>query len=213
MNRQKPSVHYDRMTIGLHWIMLGLLIAMYACIELRVLYPKGSDPREALKAWHFTLGLVVMLMAGIRLANRVTAGSRPPIVPPLGRWQSALSTLMHRTLYALMIGMPLLGWLSLSLAGKPIPFFGFELPALVGPDKELAKELKELHEAIGQASYWLIGTHAGAALFHHFIQRDNTLVRMLPARLRAGTGAGATIRPDAAAAPRTSSLTAGRAGP
>jgi len=205
MNPQNPSAHYDRMTIGLHWIMLGLLIAMYACIELRVLYPKGSDPREALKAWHCMLGLLVLLMAAIRLANRVRAGSRPPIAPPLAKWQSAVSTLMHRTLYVLIIGMPLLGWLSLSLAGKPIPFFGFELPALTGPDKALAK----LHETIGQASYWLIGAHAGAALFHHVIRRDNTLVRMLPARLRSVPLAAQ--RPGAGA--RASSAATGPARP
>ncbi|MNP75825.1 hypothetical protein D3C76_1729480 [compost metagenome] len=81
-----------------------------------------------------------------------------------------------------MIGAPLAGWLILSAAGKPIPFFGLELPALIGPDKELAGQIKELHELAGTAGYWLIGLHAVAALFHHYVSRDNTLVRMLPGR-------------------------------
>jgi len=79
-----------------------------------------------------------------------------------------------------MIGMPVLGWFILSAAGKPIPFFGLELPALVAKNKELASSLKELHETIGVLGYYLIGIHAIAALFHHYILKDNTLTRILP---------------------------------
>ena len=89
---------------------------------------------------------------------------------------------MHLTLYALMVVMPILGWLMLSAAGKPIPFFGLELPALIGTDKELSKQIKEVHEWIGTAGYYLIGLHVLAALYHHHIQHDNTLTRMLPER-------------------------------
>jgi len=70
----------------------------------------------------------------------------------------------------------------LSAAGKPIPFFGLELPALVAPDKALASQVKELHETIGKVGYVLIGLHAVAALFHHHVMKDDTLTRMLPRR-------------------------------
>ncbi|MFO6255884.1 cytochrome b, partial [Pseudomonas aeruginosa] len=72
--------------------------------------------------------------------------------------------------------------LTLSTAGKPIPFFGLELPPLVDKNPDLAGQIKEWHETIGNAGYFLIGLHAAAALFHHFVSRDNTLVRMLPQR-------------------------------
>jgi cytochrome b561 len=78
--------------------------------------------------------------------------------------------------------MPVLGWLVLSASGKPIPFFGVELPALLAQNKDLASQLKEVHETMGTIGYFLIGLHAVAALFHHYIVRDNTLVRMLPVR-------------------------------
>jgi cytochrome b561 len=78
-----------------------------------------------------------------------------------------------------MIGMPLAGWLILSSAGKPVPFFGLELPALIAENKDLSKQIKEIHETVGQLGYFLIGLHALAALFHHYILRDNTLYRML----------------------------------
>jgi cytochrome b561 len=87
---------------------------------------------------------------------------------------------MHVALYVLMIGLPLVGWLILSASGKPVPFFGLQLPALVGENKALADLFKEIHETGGTVGYFLIGLHAAAALFHHYVVRDNTLRRMLP---------------------------------
>jgi len=102
-------------------------------------------------------------------------------IPALA-WQRRLAGWVHLALYLLMIAMPLLGWLALSAAGKPIPFFGLQLPALIGESKGIARLLKDIHETIGTIGYWLIGAHAGAALIHHYVMGDNTLVRMLPRR-------------------------------
>ena len=96
--------------------------------------------------------------------------------------EQRLAKLAHLALYGLMIGLPLLGWLTLSAAGKPIPFFGLELPALLSPDKNLAGDIKEIHETVAELGYWLIGLHAAAALFHHYVRRDDVLRRMLPQR-------------------------------
>ena len=79
-----------------------------------------------------------------------------------------------------MIAMPIAGWMILSGEGKPIPFFGLELPALIEPNKALAKNIEEVHETVGELGYVLIGVHAVAALFHHYFLQDNTLRRMLP---------------------------------
>lgn len=181
MAQLSTQQRYGTLTISLHWLMLVLMVAVYACIELRELYPKGSDPREALKAWHFMLGLCVFGLAALRLAVRLR-GATPDIVPAPPAWQQKLAGLVHGLLYLFMLAMPLAGWLTLSAAGKPIPFFGLELPALIGKDEELAKSLKEIHATVGEAGYWLIGLHAAAALFHHYFLHDNTLLRMLPAR-------------------------------
>ena len=56
---------YARASIVLHWLMLVLMAAVYACIELRVLFERGSDVREGFKAWHFSLGLCVLAQLGI----------------------------------------------------------------------------------------------------------------------------------------------------
>ena len=85
-------------------------------------------------------------------------------------------------IYIFMLVMPLLGWLILSGENQPVPFFGLQLPALIGENKALAKQFEEIHETVGNVGYFLIGLHAAAALIHHYFYRDNTLVRMLPAR-------------------------------
>jgi superoxide oxidase len=81
-----------------------------------------------------------------------------------------------------MLAMPLAGWTILSASGAVIPFFGLELPALVGQSKPLAAQIKELHETVGTIGYFLIGLHAAAALFHHYLIKDNTLLRMIKIR-------------------------------
>ncbi|GLZ88196.1 cytochrome b561 [Metapseudomonas resinovorans] len=181
MSLKNAPARYGSLSIALHWLMLVLIAAVYACIELKGNFPKGSETRELLKHWHFMLGLAVFFLVGLRLIGRMMSPT-PAIQPAPASWQNALAKFMHLALYALMIGAPLAGWLILSAAGKPIPFFGLELPALIGPNKELAGQIKELHELAGTAGYWLIGLHAVAALFHHYVSRDNTLVRMLPGR-------------------------------
>jgi len=170
---------YGKLSVALHWFMLVLLTVIYVCMELRGYFPKGSAVREGMKAWHFMLGLTVPMLVALRLIARAL-GRTPIITPPLVRWQHGLSQATHGALYVFMIAMPILGWLTLSAAGKPIPFFGFELPALVAADKAFSRQVLEIHELIGKLGYGIIGLHALAALYHHYFVRDNTLQRILP---------------------------------
>lgn len=179
--KEEGSGTYGSLLISLHWIMLLLIVAVYACIELRVLYPRGSDIREALKTWHFMLGLAIFALVWVRLLARLL-GPVPEIVPTPSRWQRYVAHLTELAIYLFMIAMPLLGWAILSGEHQPVPFFGLQLPALIGENKALAKQLEEIHETIGNVGYFLIGIHAVAALVHHYFQHDNTLLRMLPSR-------------------------------
>ena len=172
---------YSAVSILLHWGMLLLITAVYSCILLRENYPKGTDLREGLKTWHFMLGLSVLALVIIRILVRLLS-AKPPIKPEPPAWQMLLAKGTHLALYAFMLAMPIAGWLILSAADKTIPFFGLELPALVAPDKALSSQIKELHETFGTVGYFLIGLHALAALFHHYVVKDNTLRRMLPGK-------------------------------
>jgi len=154
--------------------MLLLIASVYATMELKSLFPKGSHSREVMAIWHYMLGMSVFFLMWLRLLVRL-AGADPVIEPALPMWQVLLAKVMHWALYVLMIGLPLLGWLTLSAKGTPAPFFGFELPALIGESKGLAKWLKDIHEATATVGYFLIGVHAAAALYHHYLRRDNTL--------------------------------------
>ena len=110
------------------------------------------------------------------------AGRTPAIVPPLQRMQRAAAGLVHLALYALMLAMPVLGWLLLSAEGDLPSLLGWPLPALIGADEGRAEWLERTHEWIGIAGYWLVGLHAAAALLHHYVMRDNTLLRIMPRR-------------------------------
>ena len=178
MSLRNSPTRYGALSIALHWVMLLLIAAVYACIELRGNFPKGSGIREGLKTWHFMLGLSVLVLVLVRLVVRLT-DTAPGIEPEPPKWQNQFAKLMHLALYALMIGMPIMGWFVLSAQGKAIAFFGLQLPSLVGESKSIAEWAKELHEAGGTIGYFLIGAHAAAALFHHYVVRDDTLRRML----------------------------------
>jgi cytochrome b561 len=179
MTRSQTPERYSTASIALHWLMLLLIVGVYAAIEFREAFPRGSGPREALKTWHFMLGLSVFGLVWLRLAARLVWAAPHSEGPALQQFAAKAT---HFALYLFMIAMPIAGWLILSAEGKPIPFFGLELPALVGENKQLAEGVEEVHEIGGTIGYWLIGIHAAASLFHHYVLRDRVLMRMLPLR-------------------------------
>jgi superoxide oxidase len=172
---------YGWPAICFHWLMLLVIAAAYATMELKGIFPRGSAGRESMASLHYLLGLAVFLLAWLRLPVNL-AGADPVIAPALPHWQAKLARITHGMLYVLMIALPLLGWLTVNAKGTPVTFLGAQLPALIGESREAAKWLKEIHEAGANAGYFLIGLHAAAALYHHYVARDNTLRLML--RLR-----------------------------
>jgi cytochrome b561 len=179
MSQPLSATRYRSGLIALHWLMLVLIIGVYAAIEFRVLYPRGSNIREGLKTLHFVLGLTIFVLVWLRLVLRLT-GRVPPIAPAPPRWQLWIANIVEAAMYVFMIVMPLLGWLTLSASGDVVSLWGAALPAPIGADDRLAEQLEEIHVTIGNAGYALIALHTLAALVHHYVQRDNTLKRMLP---------------------------------
>ena len=164
--------------IALHWLTLVLIALAYATDQLREAFE--HTPTEGLLThWHSVFGVTVLGATAFRLVVRAFTRA-PAIVPAPPRWQEVLAALTHAALYGLMIALPLTGWLMFNADGKAVVWFGTQLPTLLGPSKGLAKALKEVHEAIATAGYFLIGMHAAAALFHHYVVRDNTLRLMWP---------------------------------
>jgi cytochrome b561 len=172
---------YAVASISLHWGMALLIALVYALIELREFFPKGSEVRETMKVLHFMLGLCVLALVAVRIWLH-WAHPAPPIQPPPPLWQKRAAMAVHLALMLFMVAMPILGWLLLSAEGKPIPFFGLDLPALIGTNEAIAGWSEELHEALGTIGYFLIGLHTAAALYHHYFLRDNNFRRMVPHR-------------------------------
>lgn len=180
MTRDKTAPRYAKLSITLHWLMLALFVGVYSCIEIKGLLPRGNAYKSLFLGLHGLFGLSIFALVWVRLLARLAP--RPPITPALSAWQTGMSHLMHLALYVLMIATPLLAWLMLAAGDKPMPWFGFFLPAPVAVDPGLAKQLKYWHELLGSTGYWLIGLHAATGLSHHYYVRDNTLTRMLPRR-------------------------------
>ena len=168
---------YAAVSVWLHWLMVLMFIAVYSTIELRVLFPRGSEDRELIKTAHFLLGLSVFVLVWFRILARVVTTT--PSRENYGKFQTYLSKFVFFALYGLMIVMPTLGWSVVSAEGHIINIMGFELPPIIDTNKELAHDIEEIHETLGKVGYGLIALHATAALGHHYIKKDSTLKRML----------------------------------
>lgn len=177
MNSPAPITRYTPLMISLHWLMFVLLITVYVTMEFRGLFPKGSDPRELMKALHFMFGILVLILVVVRIGVRLSSPI-PAIVPAPKPLENVLAKITHFSLYAFMLFMPIAGWIILSAEGHAVPFFGFELPPLVNENHDLAEQVEHWHGLVGEIGYYLIGLHVLAGLFHHYIKRDNTMLRM-----------------------------------
>ena len=130
---------------------------------------------------HKSLGLIALVLAILRLLWRFVSPPPAPLAAPLPA-QIAAQT-VHVALYVLIIVQPLVGIVHSWATGYPIVFFNrFPLPALMVPNRALAEILGTTHVFIGWGLVALIALHGAAALKHHFIDRDGTLIRMLSGR-------------------------------
>lgn len=164
----------------LHWIIFALVLIAYVAVNLHELFPRGTAVRSNVLSTHFLAGIAVLLLTLPRLVLRIKHAA-PPIVPTPGGISQAVSKMTHLALYLFLIAQPLMGIVTLQIAGRPIAIFGLTvMPALFGAgDRELADQWEDLHGTIGNVFYFVIGLHILAALWHHFVRKDNTLRRML----------------------------------
>ena len=186
MQNPTPTItRYARPAIALHWLMAWIIIAVYFMGLSIDNIPVGPD-RVQVVTWHKWLGVTIAFLWFARLAVRLS--HQPPALP-VGSpaWQNKAAHLVHLALYLLMIAIPVSGWLMSSARGFTTTFFGlFDLPNLLGRDRELARTLKEVHEVLANSLMLLVVAHIGAALKHQFIDKDNLLDRMRPERRKLG---------------------------
>ncbi|WP_293760250.1 cytochrome b [uncultured Aquitalea sp.] len=174
----KNSQHsYGRLARAFHWLSALAVIAALAFIEFKGIAPKGTPLRDFMKSGHFQAGLIVLLLLLPRLLWRL--GNRvPDISPAPHRHAMLLAHAAHWALYALMAALPLLGIAILQGNGKDVVLLGMTLPVIFHIDPASARDLKELHETLGNVMLWLVILHAGAAIWHHRFVKDDTLTRL-----------------------------------
>ncbi len=163
----------------LHWITA--LSVVTAIVLGFAMVGAGPGPgQNRLYDLHRSFGALILLLTGLRLLWRLYSPP-PPMVPGMPAWQEKAAVSMHRLLYVMLFAMPLLGWAGTSAFPAKIMVFGlFELPPVIGPDRELSELLLGIHWRLAFVLCAMIAGHVGAALYHHLVVKDETLKRMLP---------------------------------
>ncbi|HEX2509271.1 MAG TPA: cytochrome b [Microvirga sp.] len=175
----------------LHWLIAALVVVLVPVgLSMANLMEDGPIKNGAYEL-HKSFGLTVFGLALLRVAVRLVRGA-PPLVPGIPAWQRAAARGSHYALYLLIILVPLSGWTATSTCCAPVNLFWtvpltLPLPWEGGMDQ--SKPIFLVHYALAFALTAIVLVHVSAALHHHFVRRDRTLLRMLPGAL-GGVSAG-----------------------
>ncbi len=168
---------YTPVAKSLHWLMAVLILGLLALGIYMSDLPLSPQKLE-LYSWHKWFGVTVFVLLWLRLAWRVT--HRPPALPESMSAPMRLAAHAgHAALYGLMIAIPLSGWLMSSAKGFQTVWFGvLPIPDLLGRDRALGDLLQQVHKALNLLLMLTLSGHLAAALWHHFVLKDDTLRRM-----------------------------------
>jgi cytochrome b561 len=199
MTARNQSTRYGSIAQILHWTTALLAVALLVIGKMGLVDAEHAGSAGFM--WHGSLGVLVLALVAARFLWRLV--SPPPQFPStMSRAARIAATTMHVSLYALLVALPLSGWLAASAEGSPVNFFNVAtvpvwapagtapvasaaLPRMQ-PAPEAAGEgsedlAKEAHELLGDALIILVGLHVLAALKHQFVDHDGLIRRMLPA--------------------------------
>ncbi len=167
--------HFNVLARLLHWSMAIAILAMLFVGAAMVVSLRHHDQLLDL---HRPLGLLILLLAVLRLINR-WRHPPPPLPADLPRLQAWAATASHWLLYALMLAMPLIGWAMLSAGAYPVTLVdGVNLPAILPHDPVLYGILRPLHGVLAYLLFFTIVAHLGAALYHAWVRRDEVFSQM-----------------------------------
>jgi cytochrome b561 len=184
---RSATVTYSRTARALHWVTVAL-VALQVPVGVAMVY-RGNTLNlwdrltGALYNGHKLVGITIFVLVLWRLGYRFARGA-PPDEPTLAPWQKLASHANHWGLYALLVAVPVAGYVGISLFPALDIFGWFKLPGIVAPDKAAASTAFAVHRALAIGLVALVAVHVAAALFHYFVRRDNVLGRMIPRLLR-----------------------------
>lgn len=177
MNTSDTPYTYGTVSKVLHWAVAALVLVN---LSMGLLFDNMSkDLRFTMIMWHKSFGALVLVLMLLRLGWRAGQGF-PKLPPGIAAWQRWAAHLNYLMLYPILIAMPVTGWLMSSASGYPVYVLGlFALPDIWQKNKAWAKIFKETHSVLGYVILALVIAHILAALYHHFIQGDKLIRRML----------------------------------
>jgi len=169
--------NYGIVAKGFHWLLFLMLTFSIVAGNFLAAMPKGTEKLEA-AGMHKSFGAVLLMLIMARLIWRlINVTPKDPEGTPAV--QNFLAHTMHWVLYALMFAQPLSGIMMSQSAGLPVSFFGlFEFPMLLDKNPVLAEFFRASHGVIWILLVLAVIGHIGAALYHHFIQKDDVMKKM-----------------------------------
>ncbi len=180
------NTSYHPIAKALHWFMALVIFGLLALGFVMSDMPLSPEKLQYF-SWHKWAGVSIFVLVWVRLAWRLL-NPPPPYASSMPRHVQLLAHAGHLALYALMVVIPLSGWLMSSAKGVQTVWFGvLPIPDVLSRDKELGQLLEEVHSLLNWGLMALVVGHIGAALKHHFIDRDDTLTRMLPHTISQGS--------------------------
>ena len=182
---------YDPGLRTIHWLMAALIFVTLPLGVWASLLPGGSARRVEILFFHKSIGVTVLGLVALRIVWRLIVGA-PAYAEPLGKFIHVASRAGHLALYALMIAMPVSGYLGSIAGGHPVSWLGlFELPRLVAKDKVLAVTASSAHLVFAWMLAFVLAAHLSAVVWHAMLKRDSVLTRMWPS-FRPASSSGAS---------------------
>jgi cytochrome b561 len=179
MPNQSSPTRYSAVAQAFHWLIAALIVTQFTLAYMADDLPIGAH-KLALLARHKSFGMTVLMLAILRLLWRLK--NPPPELPdhmtPLER---KLARATHIAFYVLLFAMPLTGWMMSSAKNYSVSWFGlFTWPNLIGKNETAFDILRATHDTMSVILLSIAVVHILAALKHHFWNKDNVLLRMLP---------------------------------
>lgn len=166
---------------ALHWTIVLLVTAQF----VTALAMPDIGPHTEPDSWislHFSIGVLILCVMAVRLVHRLMYPV-PLEASQAPAWERFAALLIHRVFYLILLVGPFLGWAAASAHRLTVSLFGLvTLPSIAAPKARWALTAGDVHATAMWVLLALIGLHAAAALYHHFVRGDGTLRRMLPAR-------------------------------
>lgn len=171
---------YSGIAMLLHWLIAALIVWGFALGWVMTDIPGITPTKLRYFSWHKWIGVTVLALVLVRIVWRATHAA-PPLPAAMRAWERFGAHAGHAALYALMVAIPVTGYLYSSAAGIQVVYLGiWPLPVLIGPDTALKAALRIVHVSLNYTLLAVVAVHLLAVVKHQWLDRQRLLARMLP---------------------------------